>query len=250
MNVRSIALVALALPAIVPASAQDFGAEPAAPAPPRQPEIVQIDDDTFQIGVIEFSKKSRAIRFPAVLNMRKELLEFAIVNQNGKTHESLLSTPISPYDLNVALLLLGYKPSLTVIDPAVPEENRTATPDPPEVVRAAGIECTLEWDRPDDAPEAAPPAKAPLSRWLEYRKTSSFPETAPWIYTGSKITREGGFVAESEGSILALYLDPYALINNPLEGNFDDEVWLPAADLPALDTAVTVTFSPVSPPDH
>ncbi|CAN5203294.1 hypothetical protein BH23VER1_BH23VER1_16540 [soil metagenome] len=237
----------LALAAATPA--QDFGADPgtgqdAPPAAPRQPQIVQIDDDTYQIGTIEFNKKTRQIEFPAVLNMRRDLLEFAIVNQNGKTHESLLATPVSPFDLNVALLLLGYKPTATVLDPAIPEDRRPASPDPPEVVEAAQVGCLLSWERPEDAPENAPPARAPITRWLRNRKANAPVTPGPFLYTGSRIVEGGAFAAELEGSIVALYLDPLALINNPREGNFDDETWVPAADLPDVGTAVTVTLVP------
>ncbi|MEM1442247.1 MAG: hypothetical protein AAGF67_07895, partial [Verrucomicrobiota bacterium] len=46
----------------------------------------------------------------------------------------------------------------------------------------------------------------------------------PWVYTGSKI--EGGlFMAESEGSIVAIYLDYLAIFNMTIDGSDTDERW-------------------------
>ena len=41
------------------------------------------------------NRLTRTIRFPAVINMREGLLEFVIVHDKGKVHESLLRTAIN-----------------------------------------------------------------------------------------------------------------------------------------------------------
>ena len=43
--------------------------------------------------------------------MTDGMLEYLIVTEMGKTHESLLSTKIEPYDIQVAMLLLGIEPA-------------------------------------------------------------------------------------------------------------------------------------------
>ena len=82
--------------------------EPAAP-PKAAPIFFQLDADRFKIGDVELNKQTRAIRFPAAINMREGLLEFVIVHDKGKVHESLLRTAINATHLNLALKLLYYK---------------------------------------------------------------------------------------------------------------------------------------------
>ena len=45
-----------------------------------------------------------------------------------------------------------------------------------------------------------------------------------WIYTGSLI-EEGSFLAEAEGSIIAVYLDHIAMFNMTRDGADIDERW-------------------------
>ena len=60
---------------------------------------------------IQIDKENRTVTFPAAINMDGGMLEYLIVTEMGKTHESLLSTKIQPYDIQVAMLLLGIKPA-------------------------------------------------------------------------------------------------------------------------------------------
>ena len=59
------------------------------------------------------------------------MLEYLIVAETGKTHESLLSTKIAPYDIQVAMLLLGIAAggesgcgAAGAIEQGVPERRR------------------------------------------------------------------------------------------------------------------------------
>ena len=75
----------------------------------KEPVISKIAPGVFRIGEIQIHKKTRSITFPAVVNMDKGLLEYLLVQSQGKTHESLLRTEVDPYFLNIAFLLLGFE---------------------------------------------------------------------------------------------------------------------------------------------
>ena len=47
---------------------------------------------------------------------------------------------------------------------------------------------------------------------------------APWIFTGSKMENEI-YMAESEGSVVAIYLDYLAIFNMTIDGADTDERW-------------------------
>src|SRR5437773_2194818 len=65
---------------------------------------------SHDLGGVEFNSASREIRIPCTVNMNEGVIEYALVTETGKTHESLLKTKAKPFDLNVALLLCHYEP--------------------------------------------------------------------------------------------------------------------------------------------
>ena len=83
-------------------------AEPSDPAAPEEkkevpkPSVKKLDENRYQVGQVTFDKKTREIRFPAKVNMTEGLLEFLVVHQKGKLHESLFATETSPTDINLA----------------------------------------------------------------------------------------------------------------------------------------------------
>ena len=61
-----------------------------------------------------------------------------------------------------------------------------------------------------------------------------------WIYTGSTI-EEGNFLAEGEGSIIAIYLDHIAMFNMTRDGADIDERWGANGDaIPEIGTKGTL----------
>ena len=64
-----------------------------------------------------------------------------------------------------------------------------------------------------------------------------------WVYTGSAVI-EGQFLAQTDGSIIAIYRDFSALIDNASPGGENDEIWfVKEGAVPAVGTPVTVTIS-------
>ena len=89
-------------------AAQD---KPTVPAPGQaealvKPQVVKLDENRYLIGKVTLDKRTREIRIPARINMDKGLLEFLLVLDKGKVHESLLITDASPIHLNIAFMLL------------------------------------------------------------------------------------------------------------------------------------------------
>ena len=208
-------------------------AEPAA-GEPSIPEITRLSATRSRLGVIEFDHGTREITLPAEVNMVKGLLEYALVGEKGKLHESLLSTKARAFDLNVVLLLLNYKPDEQwFVPPAKPKPLGQAKPE-------ARLEFLLRWKDPGGGTEKT----ARLDEWISDLTTKKPAAPAPWIYTGSHLNEEGRFTAEVDGSIVALYHDARALLNSPREGADNDEQWVPGPDVPPKGTPVTVVIRP------
>ena len=76
-----------------------------------------------------------------------------------------------------------------------------------------------------------------------HNRISQAPMTiGPWIYNGSSLYQKR-FLAQTDGSIVALVTDPAALINNPRPGHDDDTLWsVQKEKVPAVGTPVEITI--------
>ena len=67
-------------------------------------------------------------------------------------------------------------------------------------------------------------------------------EIKSFIFTGSRMI-EGTFLAESSGSILAIYADDNAILNNSDFDSANDDVWIAnMEEMPPLECPVTIRF--------
>ena len=216
-------------------------AENAAPVDPAK-AIQRIEGTRFKLGLLEFDETTREIRIPAKVNMREGLLEYVLVHESGKVHESLFSTAVKPTELNVLMLLLNWKQSDAFFDYTEPERGgvpvKGAKNPPP-----SHVEVHVAWKDKDGKDHTCR-----VENWLHQVEKKAKITVEPFIYTGSRIMQDGQFLAEQTGSILALYVDPGSMVNNPRDGNDLDDVWINDPAVPEKDTPVTVIFKP-TPPD-
>ena len=70
-------------------------------------KVKRIKKGLYRVGEVTVDARLRVAAFPAKVNQIIGLIEYALVTEQGKTHESFLSTKIKPGDLHIALLLLG-----------------------------------------------------------------------------------------------------------------------------------------------
>ena len=215
-----------------------------ADGPPADPTkaIEKIDGTRYRLGVMEFDQKTREIRIPAEVNMREGLLEYVLVHESGKLHESLLRTKVKPFELNVVMLLLNWKKSETFFDFSRPERGGVlvkGAKNPPESL----VEVHLAWKDKAGAEQTCR-----LENWLHQVEKKSKISEEPFVYTGSQVMADGVFLAEQTGSILALYQDPGSVVNNPRDGNDLDDVWINDPAVPDKGTPVTVIFKAVAAP--
>lgn len=198
----------------------------------------------YELGPIKISSATREVRVPTVLNMTEGILEYALVHESGKTHESLLRTPVSPSELNVALLLCHFEPHVKEAAQYLPEPSETTKARmalPMEKEGANQMKLTVEWT--DKAGKAQ---SAPMAAWVRDKKSGKPASPDHWTYTGSFISQTG-FAAEHDGSHIAIYFDLVSLVNLPDRNNVNDENWyVETSAVPPIDTPVTLVFSPIA----
>jgi hypothetical protein len=191
---------------------------------PQPPVIKMLAPGVFEIGGVKILKKMDQVSFPASVNMAEGLLEYLIVGGAGKLHESLLKTDIEPYSLQIALLLLGLegttKPLSMQGDPGRPEG------DP--------VTIHVQWKENNRMKDV------PIESWVVDKNKKGPLDPVNWVFTGSMIS-DGVFMAQVEKSIVAVFHDPAALIDNPLPDGASDEVWfVNQGQVPPVGTKVTV----------
>jgi uncharacterized protein YndB with AHSA1/START domain len=209
-------------------------------APPVPGEVRKIDEGHHIVGGVTLRKSTREISFDARVNQTGGLIEFLLVTEKGKTHESLFSCTVSPTDLNVAFKLLGYPSSPELFEILAPDHRPTGKyPKVPEEVKnGARLAITVSWQ--GDGAEKT----CTVNELVKNTATGQVMPPGPWLYSGSLITN-GGFRAEATGDIIAVFSNPAAMVNYPGEARTNDEVWsVSQGKLPPKDSPVRITIKP------
>ena len=213
--------------------ASEIHTDPASMIPAEQQRqlpspIERVSPGVFRIGDVMLNKKEKSISFPALVNMDKGLLEYLIVSSSGKTHESLFRTKVQPYNLQIAFLLLGFEGT----------DNKLAQQGSPEKPVGEPLEIMVEHK------QQAETTIVNVENWMmqiidEKKKDL---EKLDWTFTGSYVM-DGLFMAQSEGSIVSVFRDPTALIDNASKGDESDEIWfVKEVTVPPVGTPVTITI--------
>ncbi len=205
-----------------------------------QKRLQQQSDGTYTLGDIRIDAAKREVRLPCKVLHRELPIEYLLVHETGKDHETVLTTAVSPLDLQVALLLANYTPGSTGLFAKLPKgEPRPFPETAPKTPEGHRVQLHVEWQAERET------KSAPLVQWYQNSDTRQPPpDLDAWLFTGSQI-KEGGFVAESEGSFVAVYADANALFNTPVSGNHRDDIWISLPkNIPPEETLVTLVISP------
>lgn len=248
MKSLSLGLLLALIPAPIPAE-EGSGRSPVEPttlpAPdqevaPSQPAIEKLADGTMKIGKITFDPTTRRISFPAKINQTEGLLEFLLVHENGKIHESLLATDISATKLNVAFKLLKYQASRELYLKVEEDGSLSSEFEEASEEEKAKSRVRILIEREVDGETSS----VEVREWINHATTEKGMPDDPWVYGGSFV-HDGRFVAESSGDLVAIFLSNAALINYSGKDNELDEVWLPhPSRIPPEGTSVTVVIEP------
>ena len=196
----------------------------------QPPKIERVGSGVYRVEDILLDKNRNQVSFPAVVNQVHGLVEYGIVHENGKTHESLFRTKTRPIHLNFVLLLSKLKPAKGFI------ENLWAEKPKPMDLRPHTVAIEVSWDFNGSKGIASLGSLALNDKDDQPIGPNSF------VFTGSKFLG-GDFQAESTGSILAVYADDTSMINSSDYDSNNDDVWYANKKaLPGLETPVVITF--------
>lgn len=201
----------------------------------KPPPIREISAGIYDIAGVRVDQLSSTVTIDGKIEMAEGILEYALVNDQGKLHEALLSSPVQPYYLHIAMLLMGVREVINA--PAEPPPGQITAEYLANAPKLEGdpIQITVSWVQPDGTPVE----KQLEDLILEMEKP--MPKTV-WFYNGSMVFR-GKFLAQEDRSIVALLSDPSALINNRSADRDKDGAWaVNAKTVPAANTPVQIRF--------
>lgn len=223
-RLSAVALIGLA--AIVRGTAQK------APAPVEKPkQIERITDHLYRLGKVMIDTKARTVTCSGVVNMDRGAIEYLAVAPGGKLHESLLRLDVRPLHLQLALLMVNLEPSNVLR-----YQGDATTP------RGAPVRIRVSW-RDDRGTQHDTPAEE-LTMQMPGEKSSGLHN---WVFTGSRILKEIGFEADAEKSLIAVWHDPAAIIDNPVPAGALN-VYAVGPRCPHTGTRVDVVISAVEIP--
>lgn len=224
-------------------SADATPATPPVQASAAIPDLKEVAPGILEYHGVRLDKKNQRISFPAVVNQREGLIEYALVNVKGKTHESLFSTKLMPRDIHLGMILIGYKEdaSANSKEHVPPTAIDSAYLQSAPRLKGPDVSLTVSWTI------AGQKKEVPIEDCILNLQTNKPMAPGAWTYNGSMI-EDGAFLADQELSIFAVITDPTTLVNNPRPGYDNDEIWqLRPEVVPALDTPVEINITLLPP---
>ncbi len=179
-----------------------------------EPMIERVGPEQYRIGSVLLDGNERTVRCAGYVNMDEgNPVELLACTPRGKTHESVLVLNIEPKELQIALLLLGLRQGR---NPAAEWAE-----DSPEAARPPGdeVQIFVVWAADDGQDKARTEVTAES---LLMNQVSGEPLAGcRWVFLGSRMVGHR-FGADIEGSLVATYRDPLAILELVHETVNDD----------------------------
>jgi hypothetical protein len=171
----------------------------------------------LKFGAVTIEPATRSISFPAQVNQRIGQVEYLLVHETGKVHESIFRTSVTAQEIHAAALLFSEKATNSAWNPKLKVK-------------------TIEASWTDDARKKNYNAAELI---LDKKNHRALKQTK-WAYRGSRLI-DGVFLAQRDGSLIAIMEDRDALIDQDTPDASDDENWEPIAEkLPSIGAPVVI----------
>jgi hypothetical protein len=194
----------------------------------KQPEIEDLGNNQYRIGMIAVDKKKNHFTLPGHVLRDSETIEFLAVARGGfKAYESVLELDATAHEFNTACLLIGLNPDKS----RAPGEHFDPRP-----VEGDEVRIRVSWESDGettrvDAADLVQQGEATLPRHN-------------WVYTGSVVTQEGAFLAHVDGTLVGFVHSPTSVIEHKSGLGLGDygSVVPNQSLLPPVGTPITMTI--------
>jgi len=213
---------------------------------------------SFKKEGIKLDAKARTVTIPVVVNRMQDPIEYLLIHQKGKKHESVFKTNTKPSILNAALLMIGLDKGKNATykekEPAPTLEEVQNGADPLIVTPPQGkpYYMTVRWTTPENQVEETCVEDVILD--LTTQKPMGL---CSWIYLGGRMARlykndPEVYIADYEGNLVSIcYLTPDNHLGTMVhERARDDSNWWTTTKLPKEGTEMEFIFHAIEPPMH
>jgi len=228
-------------------------AEPPEP-PPAPPAHAEAADGNLELPHLRIDREQRFVEIEAEVVMRDGgWLELIACSPGTREHESILTAPVRPSHLHLALILVGLEPGRPM---SWRQEGDQFVTEP-----ASGPLVKVEVVEIDGQPVDP----FPVGRWVKDRNSDTTLEDTRFLFTGSRLheipagtpaTREGErqetdkqvYVADLEGSLISIVHFGDEVLGRQTDRTHmtDEEAWGPhTRRIPPLETPVVLRLTPV-----
>lgn len=177
-----------------------------------------LPDQNIKLKNIIIHRREKEVSFPGRVNMTEGDLEVLICTPSGRTHESLLVSETNPFQLQLALYLLGAENGTRLSGREIPQGT------------------LLNIDVQADGKK-----REPVENWLFNKRTSKCKVRNGWVFTGSSFTHDNQCLATEEGNLVNIWSFGNTILDNPSEtGEEDDYFSVYTENMPECETPVTV----------
>jgi len=179
--------------------------------------LKKVSEDVYMLNDMEINVTTGTINIPCKINMSEGLLEVILCTKQGKLHESLLVTEVSPLEFQTALLLLG----LDAVN-EVPENTALADDETQFLsVETAGdsVELYISMETNEK------PNIIPLEKFVYDESNNKELQPSTWLFRGAATHRSGFIMNDLEVTLIATYHDPIALMELNSNSKYNDELF-------------------------
>lgn len=205
---------------------------------------------------VHYDPQSQVIELDGEIAQTFEPLEYLIILERGKVHESLIKVHCDAQSLNAAMLMTGVEQGengkLQAIDPPPTQEEWEAGAPAYEVIGAQGegFYIYVYWEIEDTEGRVEPYFFRAEDLVLNVRGDRTY-KRGQWVYLGSRFIRPHKsapemFAADAEGNLVSLvYFNPANHLLTGADPEADNQyIWYPNMFLlPPLGHSVTVLLS-------
>lgn len=183
----------------------------------KQDLIQKKGENVYVLKDIVIDTDNRTVSFPCTVNMSSGLIEVVLCRPEGKVHESLLTTQVTPLEFQTALLLLGLNPVNEIQENQPESEKRT--PYKTSETPGDSVIVFLETEKDGEA------VKKRIGNYIYNEQKKSVLEPSTWLFRGAVTMVDDFVVLDPEVSMIVTYHDPVALMELNAGSKYNDELF-------------------------
>jgi len=166
---------------------------------------------------MEINTGESYISIPCEVNMAVGLLEVLLCRPEGKVHESLLVTKISPLEFQTAMLLLGLDPVNEIPDDPSKSDSLSSF----KTIETPGDSVLLFIESEKDGK----PIRVPAESLIRDERTKTSLNQGTWLFKGAVTHQSNHVMVDNNVTIISTYSDPVALMEINSSSKFNDELF-------------------------